>query len=151
VTGDIDDQENRTSAVGLYHYAISYRRAADALASVKLKATHPDAPREFLYYHSIELFLKAYLRNAGVRVQELKKIGHRFDKLAQMYIAKAGFLMDEDQEVLALMSATDVVPRARYIVTGIVRKPALQALARTAKSLNDTVRVAMKQAGQPVR
>ena len=145
------DANERTSAVGLYHYALTYRRAADALGTVKLDATHPEAPREFLYYHSIELFLKAYLRNAGLTVMTLKKISHSTGKLEAEYIKHGGELMDEDHEVLEIMEKTDAVAQARYIRTGYFTKPALEALARTAKSLSETTRSALRQSGLPVR
>ena len=38
---------SRTTEVGLYHYANLYRRAADALGTIKSDSTHPDAPRDF--------------------------------------------------------------------------------------------------------
>jgi hypothetical protein len=148
---EIEDANERTNAVGLYHYALSYRHAADALGTVKLRATHPEAPREFLYYHSIELFLKAYLRNAGLSVLALKGLSHRTGKLESEFLRHGGELMDEDREVLELMEKTDVVAQSRYIRTGFFTKPTLEALARTAKSLADTTRSALKQTGLPVR
>jgi hypothetical protein len=53
------DTVDRTNAVGLYHFALSYRFAADALGAVRLPTPYPDAPRELLYFDAIELFLKA--------------------------------------------------------------------------------------------
>jgi len=145
------DANERTTAVGLYHYALSYRRAADALGTVKLRATHPESPREFLYYHAIELFLKAYLRNVGLSVLALKGLSHSTGKLQSEFLEHGGELMDEDREVLDIMHKTDVVAQSRYIRTGAFTKPTLQALARTAKSLAETARRALKQSGLPIR
>ena len=143
--------DERTTAVGLYHYALSYRAAADALGKQKFHTTHPDAPREFLYFHAIELFLKAYLRNAGMSVTALKGLSHSTGKLEAQFLKHRGFLADEDRAVLRLMEETDAVARARYIVTGYFQKPTMEALARTAKSLSQTVRSNFKASGLPVR
>lgn len=145
------DKNERTSAVGLYHYALSYRCAADALGSIKFGTTHPDAPQEFLYFHAIELFLKAYLRNAGLTVQDLKSMSHSTGKLQAAFIKHGGWLADEDLEVLELMEKTDAITRSRYIVTGAFIKPSMEALARTATSLADTLRTAFKKSRLPIR
>jgi hypothetical protein len=147
VASDIDE---RTTAVGLYHYAISYRRAADKLGTVMVRTTHPEAPQEFLYFHAIELFLKAYLRNRGLSVLALKDISHGTGKLQESFSKHGGWLADEDIEVLDAMERTDAVTRSRYIVTGAFTKISMQALARTAKNLNETVRTAFKAEGLPV-
>jgi len=56
------DDEHRTNSVGLFHTAESYWRSAVALREAKVRATHPDNPIRLLYYHAIELYLKAFLR-----------------------------------------------------------------------------------------
>lgn len=145
------DVNERTTAVGLYHYALSYRSAADALGAVKLGVTHPDAPREFLYYHGIELFLKAYLRHTGLSVMALKDISHSTGKLENEFLKRGGELTDEDRGVLDIMEKTDVVTQSRYIRTGAYTKPTVEALARTSKTLSDTVRSALKQSGLLIR
>ncbi len=38
-----------------------------------MKTTHPDAPITYLYFHSIELFLKAFLGAHGHTIEELEK------------------------------------------------------------------------------
>lgn len=138
----------RTTPVGLYHYGRSYRGAATTLVRSKLakKVTHPDAPRDYLFIHAIELYLKAYLRNRGVTVAQLRKLSHNFQSLAQEYEKHDGFLMDEDKDVLALLTAANVLG-ARYIVTGAFTRATTKALARTAKSLHETVRDALRESG----
>ena len=140
-----------TTAIGLYHYGLSYQRAADALGEIKLRSTHPHAPRSFLYYHAIELYMKAFLRNSGLSVSYLKSLGHNVSKLKAKYVEHGGFLMDEDIEVLRLMQAGNSPMRSRYIETGLLLAPSLEALNRTAESLGETVFLALKKLGQPVR
>jgi hypothetical protein len=74
--------DDRTTALGLFNYARSYRASADHLLSAKLKVPHPHAPLTFLYYHAVELYLKAYLRVQGYTVAQLKSVGHNVSKLS---------------------------------------------------------------------
>lgn len=145
------DQNERTNAVGLYHYAQSYRSAAGALGTIETRSTHPDAPQQFLYSHAIELFLKSYLRNAGLTVMTLKNLSHSTGELKAAFLKHGGFLKDEASAVLDIMERTDAISRARYIVTGYFHEPPMQALARTAKSVAKTVRDKLKASGLPVR
>jgi hypothetical protein len=143
--------DERTTGVGLFNYAASYRSAADALGTVKFNATHPHAPRNFLYVHAIELYLKAFLRVSGHSVKDIEKLGHNWRRLQSAFARASGFLEDEDVEVLAILASTNASVRFRYIETGLMRFPTTPALARTAKSLNETVRSALKKLGNPVR
>jgi hypothetical protein len=144
------DTNDRTTAIGLYHFALSYRFAADALGALKLPTTHPDAPREFLYFHAIELFLKSYLRNVGLTALSLKTLGQSMRELEQTFARQGGLLQVEDRAVLALMDRGDAVARSRYSVMGPITKPTLVALSRTCQNLAETVRTALKQSGHPI-
>ena len=75
---DENKEVERTNALGLFNVATSYWRAARCLQKEKLKTTHPGSPVSFLYYHAIELFLKAFLRHHGHTPKELRgrKFGH---------------------------------------------------------------------------
>ena len=75
-------REDRTTDIGLYHYARSYRAAADHLRTVDLDVTHPRAPISFLYFHAVELYLKSFLRLHGLSVSKLQDIGHKAGSLA---------------------------------------------------------------------
>lgn len=137
--------------MGLFHFANSYRRAADALGTMKSDATHPDAPRSFLYFHAIELYLKAFLRHHDHTVGELQKLRHGFGQLTQLFDDRGGFLEDEDRDVLEIMDKTSSVIRSRYIETGYFERPSIEGLARTTSSLHGTVRSALRKAGRSVR
>jgi len=77
--------DDRTTALGLFNYARSYRSSGDYLLAAKLKLTHPSAPMSFLFYHAIELYLKAHLRSQNLSVVQLKKIGHNIKELSAAY------------------------------------------------------------------
>ncbi len=69
---------DRLTPLGFFHFAASYRACAEKLRVCKLRATHPHAPLTFLYYHAIELYLKAFLRAHGHGSEKLRfELGHR--------------------------------------------------------------------------
>lgn len=141
-----DDREDRTTAVGLYHYGHSYHEAARALSVAKFRATHPDAPLTYLYFHAIELFLKAFLRAHGHTVDDLERKFRHDIKRMRKRSAELGFdFQDEDLVVLAYMEQTPVVINSRYISIGYFQRPTNEALERTATSLRFTTHAAVSQ------
>lgn len=141
-----DDREARTTAVGLYHYGHSYHEAARALFLAKFRATHRDAPLTYLYFHAIELFLKAYLRAHGHTVDDLeRKFRHDIKRMSKR-VTELGFeFHDEDLDVLSYMERTPVVINSRYISTGYFQRPSNEALERTATSIRFTTHAAVSQ------
>ena len=143
------EQDDRTTPLGFYHFARSYKAAYKILARemTRKHATHPYAPQEFLLIHAIELYLKSYLRLQGYSVRRLKdRIGHDFPVLAKHFSEKGGFLDDEDWEVINLLTPENVFG-VRYIVIGPARRATTDALDRTANSLHKTVRDALRNVG----
>ena len=55
-------EEDRTNALGLFNSAECYRQAADILGTEHARALRFDQPIRYLFYHAIELYLKAFLR-----------------------------------------------------------------------------------------
>jgi hypothetical protein len=139
--------------LGFFNLADSYRAAAVTLENAKLKTTHPTSPISSLFYHAIELYLKAFLRLGGHTAKELrgKKFGHRTCCLSER-AATLGLHFDKhDLRVFSLMSCTDAVIRSRYIETGFYRWPAAESLDRTCNSLRQSVGQELRKANQPVR
>lgn len=148
---DVDDDDDRTTEMGLFNFAHSYWRSAVALQEAHVKATHPDDPICFLYMHAVELYLKAFLRAQGVSVQDLRdKYGHRLRRLAEAARSDGLQFDDEDTEVVGLIDDLDVTT-VRYIRTGAFKRPALEALRRTCKSLHDSLEAVLRERGLPVR
>jgi hypothetical protein len=139
--------DDRTTALGLFNYARSYRASADHLLAAKLSVPHAHAPLTYLYYHAIELYLKAYLRSRNQTVEDLKKIGHSISKIAARVQSFGLILDDEDKEVLSLMAEADNVIRSRYIQTGAFSRPEEEALGRTCTALEGQVAGAFAQSG----
>jgi hypothetical protein len=144
-------EDERTTELGLFNYAASYRGAADALGTMKLSTTHPETPRSFLYVHAIELYIKAFLRASGCSLDEIEALRHNWQRLRSAYEENGGRLTDEDVDVVRNLAASNASIRFRYIETGFSSWATPEALSRTAESLHDTVRSRLKRAGQPVR
>lgn len=127
--------EERTTALGMYHFAESYRHAADRVRASKAKPLMFDHPIRFLYYHAIELYLKSCLRGDGLTPDEIRgKYGHRFRKLQRACETRGVVLDDEDVEIIRLIDGSNYW-KSRYIETGFSRQATLPALARTNDSL----------------
>jgi hypothetical protein len=148
-----DDVDDRSPPLGLFNTAESYWQAATALETANLRTTHPSAPISFLYYHAIELYLKAHLKLNGYTSDQLRsrKFGHRICCLSEKSAELGLRFDDEDSAVFSLIATTDAVIRSRYIETGYFRWPANEALQRTCRSLRKSVGQALKGEGLPAR
>jgi hypothetical protein len=146
------EEDDRTTPIGLFNYAHSYWKSAKALHGTTLRVTHPHAPVLFLYTHSIELYLKAFLRATGISVAELrsKKYGHQICRLAEAARSLGFFVHDEDLEVFSVLQRTDTLD-LRYIRTGPFTHPTPEALDRVCRSLHETVTAEFAQRGLPER
>lgn len=110
-----------------------------------------DSPTRYLFYHSIELYLKAFLRNSGLTVREIKGKSHGFCALCAA-CTERGLEADEgDRQVIGLINAQGNYIRARYIETGLMRVASLEALSQTGGSLAVKIGGALKGSGVPVR
>jgi HEPN domain-containing protein len=145
--------EDRNPPLILFNAAESYWQAAAALYEAKLRSTPATSPISFLYYHAIELYLKAFLRVHGHSAKELagRNFGHRTCCLRERAEQLGLSFSDEEIQVLSLMSTTDAVIRSRYLKTGYYHWPSVEALERTCKSLRQTVGEALKEKGILVR
>jgi len=151
---DIQDKNDRSSPLGLYNVADSYWAAASFLMNHNLESTHRDSPIYFLFYHSIELFLKSYLRLNGISISDLanpKKYGHRVCCLVEKATEFGLRFGDEEFQVFSLMTTTDAVIRSRYFERGFYRWPTHEALNRTCKGLSELVGDAFRKTGTDVR
>jgi HEPN domain-containing protein len=144
------DDNERTNSMGLFNTAEAYWRGAQALAAAKVPGGFADSPVRTLYYHAIELYLKALLRQ-HYSVDDLQiKFRHSIKRMRAKAERHGLSLMDEDREVLALMKG-DILIRARYTRTGYGTFPTIEALDRTCMSLRESVGTLLRKAGVLVR
>jgi hypothetical protein len=146
----VKESIDRQPPIGLYYFAASYHVAADLICDQGLKATHPEAPAMFLYYHAIELYLKPFLRFHDVSAKRLQSIGHDYKRLLSR-ASKRGLVLGElESEVLSMLDG-EIWSRSRYLEIGSLRSPSLNALSTTSISLRQAVAKVLHEAGQPVR
>ncbi|GEM_PF-5727546 len=143
------DNQSPTN-LGLFNYAVSYYKSASALKKLNINdITHQNAPVEFLYVHSAELFFKSYLR-LEKRVSYIKKISHDFEKLAKSCAALS--LSDEEDKTIELIAIHKINSTARYIETGVKENyPTIESLEKLCQGLYDKVRIKFLENGINVR
>ena len=145
------DDDERTNSLGLFNTAEAYRLSARALQAAKVRHGNADKPLRFLYYHALELYLKALLRQKHSMATVRNKFGHQI-KLLVREAETLGLAVGEiDRFVLALMDDTDAMIDSRYIRTGTKRVAALEALDGTCKRIRDGVGTILRNNGVPVR
>jgi len=149
---ELKDDDERTTSLGLFNMAEAYRLSAMALEDAKVKSGHAHDPVLFLYYHTLELYLKALLRQKYSVEAVTKEFGHNTRRLVKEAETLGLVPDDEDREVFLIMGDTDTVIEARYIRTGSKKTwPTFKALNRTCKSMRDSVGSLLRGAGVPVR
>jgi hypothetical protein len=146
-----EDDEDRTNSLGLFNTAEAYWLSAMALEEAKVKNGHAHTPVRFLYYHSLELYLKALLRQKHSVEKIREKFGHKMERLVEEAEKLGLVVADEDREVFSIMADTDAVIEARYIRTGAKTWPTFEALRRTCKSVRGGVGGYLRKAGVLVR
>ncbi len=120
-TREMENENERSSPLGFFNVADSYWASGRFLIYHRLDVSHQDNVVRFLLYHSIECFLKAFLRSKGISIHDLanpKKFGHKVSKLS-VRARRLGLQFDDkDEEIFKLMSISDTVIRARYFKRG---------------------------------
>lgn len=146
------DDDDRTTSVGLYHFAESYRDCGEALAARRPDKLMFDAPIEFLFWHAIELYFKAYLRAQGATAAELRtKFGHNLSRLHAACVDQGLSLSRYPEAFFDFMDPDEAI-EARYIRIGAkMAKPTVISLQGVTAEIRDAVAQALKARGQPVR
>jgi hypothetical protein len=136
------------TAIGTFNFADSYRQAGSALRTLEWadSVSHARSPVEFLYWHAIELFLKAFLLACGMSETELRgrKYGHNLSNLVNEATNRGLALEADDSEVLSLMPTADDMIDLRYIKVGLRKAPKLEALETISNNLYRLVGLALR-------
>ena len=136
----------------MYLRAQSYWLSARALVTAKVKHGDADAPIRFLYYHAIELYLKAILRHHFTVAQlSSSRFGHKTDKLCYEALKHGLVVGEHDVELFGMIDDADTVIRARYNRFGPARWPETKALNSACENLNKDVGTALQKADYSVR
>ena len=145
------DDDERTTSLGLFNTADAFELSAIALQDEKVDSRHAAKPILVCYYHALELYLKALLRQThSVETLSSKKYGHNLERLLKAAEALGLVVADEDREVFS-KADTNAILEARYIRTGAKNWPQLEELRRACKHVRDGVGDLLFKAGVPVR
>lgn len=132
------DIDERTTPIGLFHYAHSYAASAICITEQEIDAVHPDAPIRFLFSHALELYLKSFLLLRGITMERLRsrEFGHDLVKLAEeaqqhQLLISSTYL---DQLAVANQQILD-----RYIVVGVRRVLEPETLHSICKDFNQQI------------
>ncbi len=121
-----------------------------ALEDEKVEIGHAASPIRFCYYHALELYFKALLRQKHNTKKIREKFGHNIERLVKEAEALGLVVTDEDREVFS-KADTKAMLEARYIKTGPKNWPKLEELRHTCKRVRDGVGDLLFKAGVPVR
>jgi hypothetical protein len=145
-------QADNTSARSYFNFAESYWLSAKALIEAQIKGAPNRAyPIFFLYYHAIELYLKAYLRVQGLTVDHLQKgFGHDASKLSKQARKLGAPIKPKEMGLFDVVGKANAAILSRYQAGGY-RLPPVSALERACKSLREIAGRAVEDAaGAPV-
>lgn len=129
---------DRTTPVGLLHYAHSYAASAIALYKLNIEAIHPHAPVRFLFSHSIELYFKAFLLCKGLSLDQLRsrELGHNLEALMAASMLHGLQISDIQQQQIIVANSAIL---DRYIEIGFRTIPLPEALLDICKVLNEQI------------
>jgi hypothetical protein len=127
------ERNSKTTAIGLARYAMEYLEAAitvdQTMGLRKEYALVSPIPAYFLLTHALELTLKAYLRHAGLTVEQLgsKDLGHDlaalYAKARELGLDALHVLTAEDAEAFDMLVVVNEFHQLRYIQTGFKTFP----------------------------
>ncbi|WP_298333467.1 hypothetical protein [uncultured Erythrobacter sp.] len=133
-----NNDEARTTPIGLFHYAHSYAASALELERSEVDATHPDAPIRYLFSHAIELYLKSFLLMKGVSLSELRSrnLGHDLPALLKR---ASEFQFHVSEEMEAQIGLANDAIMDRYIETGYRQVLSPESMTAICQHLNDEI------------
>ena len=142
-----------TTPIGFINKAEAYRVGAQLLArELKGVGGWSGDPTRYLYYHCIELYMKAALISVGRTEAQLRSLSHGFVKLAEACNAVGlGLSEHDDLNVLALIDSQNNYIKARYHYVGGFTVATVQALDSTAYELAVLTVGMVRRSGVQVR
>jgi HEPN domain-containing protein len=145
--GSDDEEDARTTAQGLFNFGDAYLASARQLLTANLHVPFHDRPIRFMAYHAAELYLKAYLRAAGLTREELLKLGHSFRRLIPAAKKHGLELFPECSRAFKFGEWTGDVIESRYIRVGKGRWVETKDLGHCAAQVRKAVRLHPNRVG----
>lgn len=131
--------ENRLTSKGLIRYAWDYFKSFEILQKEIPKEIEKYEVKYYLLCHSIELGMKAYLREKGYSRKQLLKLGHDLEKIIGQ-LHKEGVVIDIDS-INRTFILNDYYNKKmfEYPQTGYKSMPSLKHMEDYVKLLLDMV------------
>lgn len=142
-----------TTPIGFIGKGEAYRAGAQLLATeLKGGGSWAGDPIRYLYYHSIELYMKAALISVGYTETQLRALGHGFTNLASA-CNNVGFGLNEPQDiaVLEMIDTGSNYISTRYHYVGLYKVPTVQVIDITAGKIAVLAVLMVRKSGQFVR
>lgn len=137
-----------------FHLAHAYLYDAATLSAVRKPVGPPyEIPVRFLYFHAIELFLKAYLRLKGIEEKKLGKYpySHNLNNLANEAESR-GLLIEKGVRFVCDAANSYENPlEARYIRSGVRLAVFTHKLHEAARELQSRVEQSLHAEGVKTR
>lgn len=145
-----EDEEDRTSAIGLFLSGTSYLKTMTLVFESKKQPRHNN-PIYFLFGMGLELAFKSFERHKGATLDELIRLGHDLDKLLNLmcpeHLEMIGWKPEYNQRIKWLNS--EYKPREfSYIVTGAKKRFELSCYEEIATQICRVERDVVKHFGQ---
>jgi hypothetical protein len=145
------DDEGRTTSLGLFNAAEAYRHSAMSLHDRRLKIGHAESPVRLLYFHALELYLKALVRQKHTAETLKRRFRHNIENLLKESETLGLAVANQEREVLTMIAESNAVIDARYIRTGFKVLPTLEALNLTCDRIRQGVGRKLRENGVGVR
>lgn len=144
---ELQDAESRTTGRGLARFAYQYIEAAmlvDESQGAGPGYEHVSSiPAYFLAMHGIELTLKAFLREKGLTLPELRAVGHDlralYRKSKELGLFEIFKMKSTDLKALLLLVQLNEYQGLRYIRTGAKQFPSWAIVKPFAVRLHQAV------------
>ncbi len=131
-------EEDRTTAFGLWRYALEYLAAARTLADAETQLRRIVIHTDVTYQcacQGLELAFKAFLRAGGATVDDLRGIGHPITKaMTRAFDLGLTKLNPSHLAAINLVDRLYAAHEFRYIVTGSKEYPTLTTLLEAGAS-----------------
>jgi hypothetical protein len=135
-------------------YSLTQQSAIDKLPTFWELSTQrhcASTSQRYLFYHAIELYLKAFLRAGNFPLDKVERFRHRFHRLRDT-CTSLGLALDlHEREVLTLIGTDETYIRARYLRTESYSEVAVKDLSWAAASIAQKVGVQLRQRRIPLQ
>ena len=141
-----------TTPIGYWNVAEAYRAGAQLLArDLKGHGGWSSQPTKYLYYHAIEIHLKAPI-STGMTAAQLRGLSHGFRKLVDVANGHGfGLVEATDLQTIDNIDRDGNYIKARYHHVGYFRVATIQSLDMTAHEIAFLTTQMLRSKGLPAR